>query len=80
MKWPAACLSLIDALFDHPLLTIKRVEELTSVTTPTASAHLKKLEGAGMVEEYTGRQRRRRYLAMELLRAIHGPSEARPAR
>lgn len=71
-KWPAACLTLIDALFEQPLLTIKRVEQLTSVTTPTASAHIKKLEEAGMVREYTGRQRNRKYLAHELLTAIHG--------
>lgn len=74
-KWPAACIVLIDSLFAHPMLTIKRVEALTSVTTPTASAHLRKLEEAGMVEEYTGRQRNRKYLASALLRAIHDPPE-----
>src|SRR5690606_4606360 len=71
-KWPAACLTLIDALFEQPLLTIKRVEQLASVTTPTASAHIKKLEEAGIVREYTERQRNRKYLAYELLTAIHG--------
>jgi Fic family protein len=70
-RWPAACLVLIDALFEHPVLTIKRVEERISVTTPTASAHLKKLEEAGMITEFTGRQRSRKYLALELLRLTH---------
>ncbi len=70
-KWPSACLVLIDALFERPLLTIKRVEELTNVSTPTASSHLKKLEDAGIVTEFTGRQRNRKYLALDLLRAIH---------
>ncbi|MEN9581133.1 MAG: hypothetical protein RJA70_4142 [Pseudomonadota bacterium] len=71
-KWPAACLPLIDALFEYPLLTIKRVEHLVSVTTPTASAHLRKLQEAGIVREYTGRQRNRKYLAQEILHIVHG--------
>ncbi len=77
-KWPAACLVLIDALFERPLLTIKRVEELTNVSTPTASSHLKKLEDAGIVKEFTGRQRNRKYLALDLLRAIHERPGAPP--
>jgi Fic family protein len=78
-KWPAACLTLIDSLFEHPLLTIKRVEEMTSVTTPTASSHLKKLEQAGIVREHTGRQRNRKYLAHELLQAIHASPDREPS-
>ena len=74
-KWPGACLVLIDALFERPLLTIKRVEELTNVSTPTASSHLKKLSDAGIVKEFTGRQRNRKYLALDLLRAIHSRPE-----
>lgn len=78
-KWPATCLVLIDALFERPLLTIKRVEELTQVTTPTASAHLKKLEEAGIVQEYTGRPRNRKYLAQDLLRTVHDRPETTEA-
>jgi Fic family protein len=70
-RWPSACLALIDALFEHPVLTIRQVEQRVGVTTPTASAHLKKLEDAGMIGEFTGRQRNRRYLALELLRLTH---------
>jgi Fic family protein len=70
-RWPGACRDLIDALFEHPVLTIKRVEERVLVTTPTASSHLKKLEDSGMITEFTGRLRNRRYLALELLRLTH---------
>lgn len=73
-RWPAACLVLIDALFEHPVLTIKQVEERVAVTTPTASTHLKKLEEAGIIAEFTGRQRNRKYLALELLRLTHPSS------
>ena len=73
-KWPATCLVLIDALFERPVLTIKRVEALARVTTPTASAHLKRLEEAGIVSEQTGRPRNRIYLAPELVRAVHTPN------
>ena len=70
-NWPAASLVLIDALFERPVLTIKRVRALAQVTTPTASAHLKRLEEAGIVSEQTGRPRNRIYLAPELVRAVH---------
>lgn len=70
-KWPAACLQLIDHLFVSPVLTSKRVETLTGVSTPTASTYLKKLEEAGIISEFTKRARNRRYLAGELLRTVH---------
>lgn len=71
--WPSACFRLIDELFEKPSLTIRRVEVLADVTTPTASSYLKKLEEAGIVREFTGRARNRIYVAKDLLRTIHEP-------
>lgn len=70
-KWPSACLQLIDHLFLSPVLTIRRVEQLTGVSTPTASSHIKKLEEANILTEFTGRARNRKYLARELILAAH---------
>lgn len=53
-KWPTALRPLIDGLFEHPVLTIKKVEQQARVSTPTASGYLKKLESAGIVAERTG--------------------------
>lgn len=70
-KWPTACLQMIEQLFINPVLTIRRVEVLTGVSTPTASAHIKRLEEAGILFEITGRARNRRYVARELILAVH---------
>jgi len=70
-KWPAPCFQLIDYLFENPVLSIRKVEHLTGVSTPTASSHIKKLQEAGILFEYSKRPRNRRYLAGELIRVVH---------
>jgi len=62
---------LLDALFESPVLTIRRVEALTGVSTPTASDYIKRLEAAGTIFEATGKARNRRYLAPGILNAVH---------
>lgn len=74
-RWPAPTHKLIDCLFESPILTIRRAEQLTEVSTPTASAHLKRLEDADIIEEYTGRARNRKFLARGILQAVHGATE-----
>lgn len=70
-RWPAALLKVIDALFEAPVLTIRRVETLGQVSTPTASEYIKRLEAAGIVTEFTGKARNRKYMASRLLTAVH---------
>lgn len=68
---PAALLKVIDHLFQVPVLTIARVESIEGTSTPTASAHVKRLVQLGIVREATGRQRNQRFFAMDLIRLIH---------
>jgi Fic family protein len=70
-RWPGGLLKVIDALFEAPVLTIRRVETLAEVSTPTASDYLKRLEAADIVSEVTGKARNRKYMAVRLLNAVH---------
>ncbi len=72
----AQLLEVIDGLFQTPSLNLARVERLTGVSTPTASAYIKKLSSLGVIEEVTGRQRNRRFVARELLRVAHDATES----
>jgi Fic family protein len=61
--------ALLDRLFELPLVSVKRVEELVDVSQPTAGALVKDLTALGILREITGRRRDRlfvysRYLAL----------------
>ncbi len=46
---------LLDGLFREPMITVPRVQELLSVTHPTANSLVKDLARIGIVQEVTGR-------------------------
>lgn len=68
-------LTLIDALFENPYLNTPRTKQLLGVTDPTARKALSELEDTGLIEESTGRNRGRQYLAPAVLAAIEHPAE-----
>lgn len=70
-RWPGPLLKIVEMLFEAPVLTIRRVEVLADVSTPTASDYIKRLETAGILSEVTGKARNRKYLASRLLNAVH---------
>jgi len=61
---------LVDRLFSQPFVTISDAAELLDVTPRAAQLNIEKLMARGMLEEVTGRQRNRLYLAAEVLRAV----------
>jgi Fic family protein len=67
----ALLLKLVDALFRLPAMTIGDAAKLLEVTPAAASANLRKLVDAHILEEVTGRRREQRYLARELIAAAH---------
>lgn len=69
---------LIDRLFENPAIRIRDAESLLHVTTASASANIKKLVSAGIVEERTGRKRDQIFVAMEILRLIDRRIPAKP--
>lgn len=71
----ANALRLHDHLFTQPVVTVKTIEELLGVTTPTANSLVGDLEEMGLLLEWTGRQRNRSWLYSEYLGLFPGPSE-----
>jgi Fic family protein len=72
-------LALVDPLFENPYLDANRIKRLLGVSDPTARKALAALEGAGLIEETTGRAWGRQYLARGLLAAIEDPGESEGA-
>lgn len=63
----ALLLKLIDRLFADPALMIGKAGQQLGVTYRSAQLHVNRLVEAGILREYTGRQRNRIYLAMEII-------------
>jgi Uncharacterized conserved protein len=72
-------LALVDPLFENPYLDANRIKRLLGVSDPTARKALAALEGAGLIEETTGRAWGRQYLARGVLAAIEDPGESEGA-
>lgn len=66
---------LVDALFENPYLVPARVVQLTGVSDPTARTLLRKLVSLGVLEEVTGRQWGKLYVARDVLTALDDPGE-----
>lgn len=72
---------LLDLLFENPYTSVPAVAQRLEVTYPTAQLALRNLERAGIVAEYTGRQRRnRRFRADGIIEAIRAEEEQAPER
>jgi len=56
---PSRHLQLLDRLYDHPVVTIRFVEEMLSITFPTASGLVQSLVRVGILGEISGRERDR---------------------
>lgn len=73
----ASALRLVDALFDVPMLTIPRAQDLLGVTHRAATTNIDRLVELGILTETRHGRRPRLFLAPEVLRALDtdaGPS------
>jgi Fic family protein len=61
---------LVDRLFESPAITISRVAKEMEITFRSAQNNVNKLVHAGILEEVTGRERNRIYLAREILKVL----------
>jgi len=61
---------LIDELFETPAIRIADAEKILKVTAASASSNIKKLVGAGIIEERTGRKRDQVFVAMDIVRLM----------
>ena len=64
-------LLLVDGLFRSPAVTISIAEQLLGVTYVSAQRSIERLVGLGILEEITGQQRNRVYLATGILEIIN---------
>lgn len=58
---------LVDVLINNPYLTVKKVEQVLTTSTPTARKYITKLVDAGLLIEITGQQWGRMYAARAVL-------------
>jgi Fic family protein len=66
----ALLLQLVDRLFEYPVLSIPAAARFLKVTQRSGAQLIKKLVGAGILTEMTGRERYRLYAAKEVIDAI----------
>jgi cell filamentation protein, protein adenylyltransferase len=69
---------LLDELFSNPYITVARAARQLKVTAPTAQKAIDRLRQAGILEEMTGRNWGRIYLARAILQALRTPPDADP--
>jgi Fic family protein len=64
---------LVELVFVRPVISIANVEEWLGVTQPAASRLVQQMVDRGILEEVTGRQRNRRFAALEILEILDAP-------
>lgn len=70
-------LALLDQLFINPYMTVARAERILKVSNPTARQAVTLLQKNGMLEEITGKEWGRLYLAKPILRVIENPPKSK---
>jgi len=70
----ARSFQLLDALFEQPTITIARAAELLGVTRRAAQLIVERFERLGLLEEVTGQQRNRVYLARPIYDVLNAPT------
>lgn len=66
----ALLLQLVDELFSYPVITIAQAAEHLDVTQRSAALNIEKLIDEGILDEATGRQRNRIFVAPEIIQII----------
>jgi Fic family protein len=66
----SSAIRLVDLLFEQPAVTAKQVADRLRLTFRTASLIIAKFVGQNILEEATGKERNRVYIAPEIIRTI----------
>jgi Fic family protein len=70
----AALLKLADRLFKTPIITVQAAMKILGQSQPSAQHNIDRLVEAGILEEVTGRQRNRIYVANRIMRIVEDES------
>lgn len=68
----ANAIALVEALFDNPLVSSRRAQEVLGVSAPTARSAIRTLEEQGILHEITGRSWGKVYRAEEIYACLRG--------
>jgi Fic family protein len=68
----ANVLALVDALFENPIMSTRRAQDLLAVSAPTARAAIRALQQHGILREVTARHWGRIFEAEEILALLSG--------
>jgi hypothetical protein len=72
-------LRLVESLFDTPVLTVTRAEQLLKVTYRAARQNVQKLVGAGVLHPFDDRVYGKLYAAWDIIRVVDQEEDAGPA-
>ena len=64
---------VLEYLYEHPIVSVNEVESLTGVTYAAANQLVSKLEVCGILREFTGRSRNRRFRYEEYIQLFADP-------
>ena len=67
---PSRLFQVVDDLFAMPAVNVNEVIDRTGVTKPTATSDIQRLELLGLLNEYTGRERGRDWVARDIIHVI----------
>jgi Fic family protein len=66
----AALLKLAERLFKSPMITVQLAKKILGHSQPSAQHNIDRLVAAGILEEITGRQRGRVYVANRIMQIV----------
>ena len=67
---PSRLFQIVDDLFSMPAINAAELAQRTGTSKPTAHSDIQRLERLGMLEEYTGKERDRDWVAREIIHVI----------
>lgn len=78
-RWSSLLPQLVHRLFERPVLSISRVAEMFAITPQAARNHVNRLCEVGILQEVTGGDYARRYVARDIVQAIEEDDVSAPA-
>ena len=66
---------VLEYLYEHPIVSVKEVQNLTGTTYPAANQLVARLVAADILNEITGQTRNRRFIYQQYIGLFHDPEE-----
>jgi DNA-binding MarR family transcriptional regulator len=62
---------VFDYLYEHPIVSVKEVQDLIGTTYPAANKLVTRMVNCGVLHEFTGRARNRRFIYQSYIELFH---------